>query len=45
MLRRLALLLSMLFATTVSEAAEISLDRPGDREFVRDNANMLTEPD
>ena len=45
MLRRLALVLSMLFATTISEAAEISLDRPGDREFVRDNANMLTQPD
>ena len=45
MLRCLALLLSILFATTISQAAEISLDRPGDREFVRDNANMLTEPD
>jgi uncharacterized protein len=45
MLRRLALLLSMLFAPTISEAAEISLDRPGDREFVRDNANMLTQSD
>lgn len=45
MLRRLALLLSMLFATTISPAAEISLDRPGDREFVRDNANMLTQSD
>lgn len=45
MLRCLALLLSILFATTISQAAEITLDRPGDREFVRDNANMLTEPD
>ena len=45
MLRHLALLLSMLFATTLSQAAEITLDRPGDREFVRDNSNMLTESD
>ncbi len=45
MLQRLALLLSMLFAPMISLAGEITLDRPGDREFVRDNANMLTEPD
>ena len=45
MLLRLALLLSMLSGTAISQAAEITLDRPGDREFVRDNANMLTEPD
>ncbi len=45
MLRCLALLLSMLFATTISQAADITLNRPGDREFVRDNANMLTESD
>jgi uncharacterized protein len=45
MLRSLALLLSMLFATAISSAAEITLDRPGDREFVRDNASLLTEPD
>lgn len=45
MLQRMALLLSILFATTITQAAEITLDRPGDREFVRDNANMLTESD
>lgn len=46
MLRRLAvLLMPMLFASTISSAAEITLDRPGDREFVRDNANMLTQSD
>ena len=46
MLRHLAaFLVTLLVATTTSTAAEISLDRPGDREFVRDNANMLTKPD
>ena len=46
MLRHLAaFLVTLIVATTTSTAAEISLDRPGDREFVRDNANMLTEPD
>jgi uncharacterized protein len=46
MLRHLAaFLVTLIVATTTSTAAEISLDRPGDREFVRDSANMLTEPD
>ena len=46
MLRQLAaFLVTLIVATTTSTAAEISLDRPGDREFVRDSANMLTQPD
>ena len=45
MRRSLAVLLSVLFANAMSSAAEFTLDRPGNREFVPDNASLLTELD
>ncbi len=41
----IALCLGWLLFSQSALAVEITLDRPGDREFIRDNANLLTESD
>jgi uncharacterized protein len=43
--RLVGLCLTLCLMTTQTPAAEITLERPGDREFVRDNANMISEQD
>jgi uncharacterized protein len=46
MICRLAgLCLALFVGASLSLAAEITLERPGDREFVRDNASMIIQPD
>jgi uncharacterized protein len=46
MIRRFAgILLTIVVVAMQSQAAEITLERPGGREFVRDNASMLNAQD
>ena len=46
MIRRLTTLCLLLLLTASSlQALEIKLDRPGEREFIRDNANLLSPQD
>ncbi len=46
MIRRLTTLCLLLLLTASSvQALEITLDRPGEREFIRDNANLLSQQD
>lgn len=41
----IAVCLAFLLVPTPSMALEITLDRPGEREFIRDNAHILNEAD
>lgn len=43
--RLIGLSLMLLLAASPLQALEITLDRPGEREFVRDNANLISPQD